>query len=199
MKREAGEMVEVFNVNKPGTSSMVRKALYEEMRRALLELLPPTAPGLSQAEMVEGIPRLLSQELFPGGDKASWWLKAVQLDLEARRLVLRVPGKPSTWYRGSPSAEIRPVAGAKRRIVRRPRREPPAYLRDRLEREGLVEAFAGRPPYQRNDYVGWILAAKREATREKRLALMLEELRAGDRYMNMAYKGNPGAPEEVEG
>ena len=56
------------------------------------------------------------------------------------------------------------------------------------EREKLREAYDARPPYQRNDYLGWIARAKREATREKRLAQMLDELRLGDRYMKMAWK-----------
>ena len=52
---------------------------------------------------------------------------------------------------------------------------------------GLQPAFDARPPYQRNDYLGWIAAAKRPETRDKRLAQMLEELRAGDVYMKMDW------------
>lgn len=51
-----------------------------------------------------------------------------------------------------------------------------------------MDAFESRPPYQRNDYLGWISRAKRPETREKRLAQMLDELAGGDRYMHMAYK-----------
>lgn len=53
---------------------------------------------------------------------------------------------------------------------------------------GLMEAHLSRPPYQQNDYVGWISRAKREETQLKRLAQMLDELASGDRYMNMAYR-----------
>jgi hypothetical protein len=45
-----------------------------------------------------------------------------------------------------------------------------------------------RPPYQQNDYVGWITRAKRPETQEKRLAQMLDELATGERYMNMPYQ-----------
>jgi len=62
-------------------------------------------------------------------------------------------------------------------------------VRVALDREGLRAAYDARPPYQRNDYLGWIARAKREATREKRLAQMLDELRLGDRYMGMAWGG----------
>ncbi len=50
-----------------------------------------------------------------------------------------------------------------------------------------MEAFQARPPYQRNDYLGWIDRAKRPETRERRLSQMLDELDAGDRYMKMGY------------
>ena len=63
----------------------------------------------------------------------------------------------------------------------------PAYVREALLRENLMDAFEKRPPYQRNDYLGWIARAQRPATREKRMAQMLDELASGDRYMNMEY------------
>jgi uncharacterized protein YdeI (YjbR/CyaY-like superfamily) len=51
-----------------------------------------------------------------------------------------------------------------------------------------MEAYRSRPPYQRNDYIGWITRARRPETRSRRLAQMLEELTAGDRYMRMPYR-----------
>ena len=64
----------------------------------------------------------------------------------------------------------------------------PDFVRRALAEQGLSDAYRDRPPYQRNDYVGWIIQAKREETRENRLDRMLDELRRGDRYMNMAYR-----------
>ncbi len=72
--------------------------------------------------------------------------------------------------------------------LKRPINEMPEFVRAALEQRGLMDAFEARPPYQRNDYLGWISRAKREPTRAKRLAQMLSELEAGDRYMNMAYR-----------
>ena len=46
----------------------------------------------------------------------------------------------------------------------------PDYVRAALLRQGLMDAFESRPPYQRNDYLGWISRAKRPETRERRLA-----------------------------
>ena len=64
----------------------------------------------------------------------------------------------------------------------------PDFVRRALAEHGLEEEYWARPPYQRNDYIGWIASAKRDETRERRLAQMLDELRGGDRYMKMAYR-----------
>jgi len=63
----------------------------------------------------------------------------------------------------------------------------PDYIAEALEKSGLWERYRERPPYQRNDYVRWIARAKREETRRKRLAQMLEELQTGGVYMKMEY------------
>lgn len=65
----------------------------------------------------------------------------------------------------------------------------PREVADALSARGLEEAYAARPPNQRNDYLGWIAGAKREATRERRLAQMLDELERGGVYMNMKWTG----------
>lgn len=71
----------------------------------------------------------------------------------------------------------------------RPTQPMPGDIATRLDAAGLRAAYDARPPYQRNDYLGWIARAKRPETREKRLAQMLDELRAGDVYMKMAWRG----------
>ena len=74
------------------------------------------------------------------------------------------------------------------RRLTRPRHPLPGYVRTALVSSELMEAYKARPPYQRNDYIGWITRAKLPATREKRLAQMLDELRRGGVYMKMAYR-----------
>ncbi len=69
----------------------------------------------------------------------------------------------------------------------RPQYPLPSFVKDALLSRGLIDAYQSRPPYQQNDYIGWITRAKHKATQEKRLNQMLEELEAGDRYMGMAY------------
>ena len=55
-----------------------------------------------------------------------------------------------------------------------------------------MESYRNRPAYQQNDYIGWITRAKRNETKEKRLAQMLDELASGDKYMKMKYQANKG-------
>ena len=66
----------------------------------------------------------------------------------------------------------------------------PKEIRELLVKRGLLELYKARPAYQRNDYLGWIASAKLEETKQKRLNQMLEELRKGDRYMNMIWRGS---------
>lgn len=37
----------------------------------------------------------------------------------------------------------------------------PPIVHDALVESGLMEAYRSRPPYQQNDYVGWITRANR--------------------------------------
>jgi uncharacterized protein YdeI (YjbR/CyaY-like superfamily) len=64
----------------------------------------------------------------------------------------------------------------------------PEFVRAALEDRKLMDAYLQRPPYQQNDYIGWITRAKMAATRQKRLEQMLDELFRGDVYMKMVYR-----------
>ena len=66
----------------------------------------------------------------------------------------------------------------------------PRNVRSLLVKKDLLELYKARPAYQQNDYLGWIARAKLEATKQKRLNQMLDELKGGDRYMKMAWKGS---------
>ena len=69
----------------------------------------------------------------------------------------------------------------------RPVQPMPDWVREALEERGLMVAYRARPPYQQNDYLGWIARAKRPETKHKRLAQMLDELEHGDVYMKMKW------------
>lgn len=64
----------------------------------------------------------------------------------------------------------------------------PAFVKKALAESHLMEAYQARPPYQQNDYIGWIERAKKEETKQKRLTQMLEELEQGSLYMKMKYR-----------
>jgi len=87
----AQDKIVIENFASPGHTYRVDRAKYAAMREALLEVLPVKQPGLTVAEAKEAVLPLLDSGLFPDGNKAGWWLKAVQLDLEAKGIVGRVP------------------------------------------------------------------------------------------------------------
>lgn len=88
------EKIEIENIASSGHVYRVDRVRYEAMRTALLAVLPASAPGLTVAQAKEALLPLLPQDLFPGGAKAGWWLKAAQLDLEAKGVIAREATKP---------------------------------------------------------------------------------------------------------
>jgi hypothetical protein len=89
---------EMRNIKSPGHVVRVDPAKYESMKRAILSVLPRKSPGLTVAELKQRVLPELPEHLYPGGAKAGWWLKGVQLDLEARGLVVREGIKPLRLY-----------------------------------------------------------------------------------------------------
>lgn len=73
----------------------------------------------------------------------------------------------------------------------------PEDIAELLRQKGLWEAYKARPPYQQNDYMGWIGRAKRPETREKRIGVMFSELRAGRGYMGMAWGEKSKQPDFI--
>jgi hypothetical protein len=105
--RAAGK-VRIENVNHPGSSTSVDAGMYDAMRKALLAVLPEKAPGLTESQMRDAVVPKLPEDLFPGGERAAWWSKAVQLDLEAKGVITREISKPLRWHH---PAEVTPAAG----------------------------------------------------------------------------------------
>ena len=95
---KADDKIDVENINTPGRTSRVNREKYEAMRTAYLQALPAGDPGLTASEAKEKLKPRLPQDLFPGGEKSGWWMKTVQLDLEAKGLVARVDSKPLRFY-----------------------------------------------------------------------------------------------------
>ena len=86
--------IDVENVNHPGNVRSVDADMYEAMKRAFVKVIPKSSPGLTLDEVRERVLAHLPDTLFPGGAKAGWWVKAVQLDLEAKRVIAREKTRP---------------------------------------------------------------------------------------------------------
>ena len=100
---DADEKIEIESITSPHHVQRVDKAKFTAMRDALLSVLPTEAPGMSVAEAKAALLPNLSQESFPGGEKAGWWLKAVQLDLEAKCVIGRSGKGPVRLFRSGKS------------------------------------------------------------------------------------------------
>lgn len=70
----------------------------------------------------------------------------------------------------------------------RPRFPMPADVRHALVGHSVLGAYRARPPYQQNDYLGWISRATLEETRMRRITQMVDELTRDDRYMKMPWR-----------
>ena len=93
------DKIVIENVNIPGRTERVDRTKYLAMRDALLAILPAKAPGLKVADALEALLPHLSETAFPERGKAGSWLKAVQLDLEAKGVIKRAPQRPVQLYR----------------------------------------------------------------------------------------------------
>lgn len=98
-RRGVVDKVEVENVNHPGKTERVDGPKYRAMREAYLSVLPDAPPGLTAAEAQTAAMPLLPEEVFPGGATAGWWVKCVQLDLEAKGVVKRGKGSPLRFWK----------------------------------------------------------------------------------------------------
>jgi len=96
---EQNETIEIESITSPGRTERVNRAKYVAMRDAFLPILPTKAPGMSVADAKAALLPNLSEDLFPGGAKAGWWLKAVQLDLEAKGVIERGGKGPVKLFR----------------------------------------------------------------------------------------------------
>ena len=95
---DSDDKLVIENIASPGHTYRVNAKKYTAMKAALMQVLPAKPPGLTVAAAKEALLPHLSQDLFPGGDKAGWWLKAVHLDLEAKGEIGRV-SKPVRLFR----------------------------------------------------------------------------------------------------
>ncbi len=101
---KSDDKVDVQNVNHPGLTERVRRDKYEDMKAALLNVLPSDPPGITVKDALAALVPSLDQDLFPQGKTSGWWQKTVQLDLEAKGIIARADIKPLHLYKLSQKA-----------------------------------------------------------------------------------------------
>lgn len=93
-RRATDDRVIVENVIRPGSRRGVDGTKYRAMRQAVLAVVPRRSPGLTLADALAAATSRLPPALFPGGAGAGWWFKTVQLDLEAKGVLVREKTSP---------------------------------------------------------------------------------------------------------
>jgi len=90
--------IQAKNVNHPGYREILNETKYTHIRDAILGVLPGRSDrsGMTFADLEVAVRDHLvghkvPMELFPQPGSIRWYTKVVQLDLEAREMIERVP------------------------------------------------------------------------------------------------------------
>ena len=88
------ESMTTVNVTIGARGFRVTKLKYDCIRKAMLTNLPSSQKGLSFTELAAKVRREVGtrKDLFPKAGSVMWYTKVVQLDLEKRGAIERVPG-----------------------------------------------------------------------------------------------------------
>lgn len=92
------DKITVENVNQPGSTTRVNAEKYLAMRDAMVAVLSSQTEAVDYTTIKEGVKPLLPEDLYPGGATSGWWIKCVQLDLEAKGQLARTKDKPLRFY-----------------------------------------------------------------------------------------------------
>ncbi len=87
------QSMSTVNVTPGANGFKVTKVKYDCIRDAILTNLPSSKEGLKFNELVSRIKRDVGsrKDLFPKAGSVMWYTKVVQLDLEKRKLIERIP------------------------------------------------------------------------------------------------------------
>jgi|CXWL01.1.fsa_nt_gi hypothetical protein len=87
------ESMTTVNVTAGARGFRVTKVKYDCIRKVMLSNLSSSQEGLRFTELVARVQREVGKrkDLFPKAGSVMWYTKVVQLDLEKRRLIERVP------------------------------------------------------------------------------------------------------------
>jgi len=97
--------IKALNVNHPGHQENLNEEKYTLVRDAILQALPvDNGESMPFSELEEKVRQSLNEQnvpkaLFPKPGSVRWYTKTVQLDLEARGKIERVPGQSPLRFR----------------------------------------------------------------------------------------------------
>ena len=81
------------NVNKGSGGFTVTPEKYQPIQRAILASVPRNKTGVSFKELVASVTSKVPKDLFQKKGSVAWYTKVVQLDLEAKGYLERIPGE----------------------------------------------------------------------------------------------------------
>ncbi|MEM7335244.1 MAG: hypothetical protein AAF490_24415 [Chloroflexota bacterium] len=86
------EMMEALHPDPNKNGTRVTKATFEAYREAILKVIPTDDEGIQFVDLSKAAEPHVSKELLEN-TSIGWWTTVVKLDLEARGIIERVPGK----------------------------------------------------------------------------------------------------------
>jgi sulfur transfer complex TusBCD TusB component (DsrH family) len=88
----AKEMFEALHPDPNKQGTRVTKATYEAYKTALLNVIPHSKEGVAFMALRDAVVPHLPEDIL-NTSSTGWWCTVVKLDLEARGIVERVPGR----------------------------------------------------------------------------------------------------------
>lgn len=91
-KKKPTEMFEALHPDPTKHGTRVTKATYDVYRDILLQVIPDSEEGIQFMDLSKAVEPHVPAEVL-ANSSVGWWTTTVKLDLEARGLIERVPGK----------------------------------------------------------------------------------------------------------
>ena len=86
------EMFEALHPDPTKQGVRVTKEYYDAYFEALSQVIPDTEEGVFFSDLPKLVDPLLAENIA-ANTKSGWWVTSVKLDMEARGVIERVPGK----------------------------------------------------------------------------------------------------------
>ena len=98
------DRVLTLHPNKKKKGVNVARDKYDDMRRALLKVIPRRKDGVAFQDLTDLVKPQLDPRVFDPESSISWYVVTVKQDLEARKLIEQVPDKRTQHLRRASGA-----------------------------------------------------------------------------------------------